>query len=76
MALCPMTKEAWRATFRLEDMARIYAMVGEYDQAVQQLDVLLSIPAEISTAVLLVDPLWAPLKSHRGFQDLIRKYGR
>jgi TolB-like protein/DNA-binding winged helix-turn-helix (wHTH) protein/Tfp pilus assembly protein PilF len=76
LELCPMSKEAWRATFRLEDMARIYAMVGEHKKAIEQLKALLSIPAEISTAVLLIDPLWAPLKSDRGFQDLLLKYGR
>jgi TolB-like protein/Flp pilus assembly protein TadD len=76
MELCPMSKEAWRATFRIEEMARIYALVGEYDLAVRELDTILSVPAEVSTAVLLLDPLWAALKSHQGFQDLIKKYGR
>jgi tetratricopeptide (TPR) repeat protein len=74
MELCPSSKEAWRAAFRIEDMARIYAMVGETDQAVNELNKVLSIPAEISTAVLLTDPLWAPLKKDPGFQALIRKY--
>jgi len=76
MELCPMSKEAWRATFRMLDMARIYAMVGETDQAVNELDKVLSIPAEVSTAVLLADPLWAPLKNNPGFQGLIRKYSQ
>jgi tetratricopeptide (TPR) repeat protein len=76
MELCPSSKEAWRAAFRIEDMARIYAMVGETDQAVNELDKVLSIPAEVSTAVLLADPLWAPLKNNPGFQGLIRKYSQ
>jgi len=74
--LCPISKEAWRGGFRLEDMARIYAMVGETDLAIRQLDEVLSIPAEISTAVLLVDPLWAPFKNNPRFQELIRKYSQ
>jgi tetratricopeptide (TPR) repeat protein len=76
MELCPPSKEAWRATFRREDMARIYVMVGEYEEALRQLDALLSVPAEISTYTLQTDPTWAPLRTSRGFQDLVRKYTR
>jgi len=76
MDLCPMSKEAWRATFRYEDMARIYAMVGEYDEAIRKLDFLLSVPAEISIPGIVADPTWAPLKNRPDFQELIRKYSR
>jgi len=76
MELCPPKKEAWRATFRMTDMARIYVMVGEPGEAVKQLDYLLSVPAEISTYALQHDPTWAPLKASAGFQDLLRKYSR
>ena len=74
MELCPMTKEAWRATYRIEDMARIYTMVGEYKEAVKKLDFLLSVPAEVSIAGLLSDPTWAPLRNYPDFQELIHKY--
>ncbi len=29
--LLPMSKEAWRGAYRVEDLARIYATVGEYE---------------------------------------------
>ena len=32
--LLPMSKEAWAGAYRVEDLARIYAMVGEYDAAI------------------------------------------
>jgi serine/threonine protein kinase/Flp pilus assembly protein TadD len=76
MELCPPSKEAWRATFRMTDMARIYVMVGEPAEAIKLLDHLLSVPAEISTYALQNDPTWAPLKASAGFQDLFRKYSR
>ncbi len=76
MELCPPSKEAWRATFRALDMARIYVMVGEPGEAIKQLDYLLSVPAEISVDALRADPTWAPLKTSPGFQELVRKYGR
>src|SRR5206468_1782450 len=31
--LMPLSKEAWRGTYRLWDLANIYSMVGEYDSA-------------------------------------------
>ncbi len=76
MELCPPSKEAWRAAFRREDMARIYVMVGEFEQAITELDSLLSAPAEISIYALQTDPTWASLRTSRGFQELVRKYGR
>jgi len=76
MELCPPGKEAWRATFRAMDLARIYVMVGDSGEAIKQLGSLLSSPAEISAAALLTDPTWAPLKASPGFQELVRKYGR
>jgi tetratricopeptide (TPR) repeat protein len=76
MELCPPSEEAWRATFRMTDMARIYVMVGDPGEAIKLLDHLLSVPAEISTYALQNDPTWAPLKASAGFQDLLRKYSR
>jgi len=49
---------------------------GQYDEAIAQLDSVLSVPAEISTYSLLTDPTWAPLRTSKRFQDLIRKYSR
>jgi len=36
LEFCPPSKEAWRATFRVVDMARIYVMVGQYPGASQE----------------------------------------
>jgi TolB-like protein/DNA-binding winged helix-turn-helix (wHTH) protein len=74
MDLMPMSKEAWRATYRVEDMARIFMMVGEHEEAIKKLDFLLSVPAEVSIAGLLSDPTWAPLQTSAGFQALVGKY--
>jgi serine/threonine-protein kinase len=74
MDLMPASKEAWRATYRVEDMARIFMMVGEHEEAIKKLGFLLSVPAEVSIAGLLNDPTWAPLQASAGFQTLVRKY--
>ena len=69
--LLPVTKDAWRGTCRVKDLARIYVMVGEYDKAVDELEFLLSIPSELSIPLLRLDPAWAPLRDHPRFKGLL-----
>jgi len=72
--LMPVTKEAWKGVLRVEDLARVYAMVGEQDAAIDRIDYLLSIPGELSVNLLRVDPTWDPLRDHPRFQALLAKY--
>jgi len=72
--LLPISKEAWRGTYRVQEMARTYVMVGEYDLALEQLEILLNHPGIISTKLLQLDPVWKPLQDHPGFIELINKY--
>ena len=75
VALLPISKEAWRGSYRLLDLAQIYAMVGEPDLAIDLLEELLSIPTDaISVALLKIDPTWAPLREHPHFQKLLKTY--
>ncbi len=59
--LMPISKEAYRGVFRVEDLARIYVMVGEYNLALDQIKLLLSLPGPLSAKLLLLDPTWKPL---------------
>ena len=68
--LLPVTKEAIRGLNRIEDLAWIYTMVGEYDLAIEQLEYLLSIPGEISIPLLRLDPAWDRLRDHPRFKKL------
>lgn len=52
-------------------MAEIYAIFGEYDAAIDQIELLLSIPSVMSVQWLQVDPIWDPLRDHPRFQKLI-----
>jgi serine/threonine-protein kinase len=72
--LMPVSKEAWKGVWRIEDLARIHAMVGEADAAIDQLDFLLSVPGELSVNLLRVDPSWNPLRNHPRFQALLERY--
>jgi TolB-like protein/AraC-like DNA-binding protein/Tfp pilus assembly protein PilF len=72
--MMPVEKEAYRGVFRVEDLARIYVMTGEYREAIKQLDYLLSVPGTLSVKLLLLDPTWEPLWHLPEFKTLAGKY--
>jgi len=53
-----------RDSFWVEDLARIYVMVGEYDEAINQLEYLFFILEELSIPLLKIDPAWDSLRDH------------
>jgi serine/threonine-protein kinase len=67
----PVTKDAIIGSLREEDLARIYVMVGKYDEAIEKLEYLLSIPTRISKQCLKLDPVWDPLREHPDFPKLV-----
>ncbi|MCK5712024.1 MAG: tetratricopeptide repeat protein, partial [Hyphomicrobiaceae bacterium] len=69
--LLPVAKEAWRGASRVEDLARIYVMVGKFDAAIDQLKFLLSVPGDMSIPLLRLDPVWDPLLDHPRFEELV-----
>jgi serine/threonine-protein kinase len=75
LRLMPVEKDYYKAIFRLEDMARIYTMVGEYQLALDQLDQLLSMPSLMSVHLLRKDPIWEPLRDLPDFQNLMENHG-
>lgn len=56
----------------LDDLARIYVMVGKYDEAIDILQRLLSMPSELTVPWLRLDPAWDPLRYHSRFQKLLK----
>lgn len=69
--LLPVSRESHRGYYREWDLARIYAMVGESDAALDHLEYLLSIPGHLTPAWLRIDPTWDPLRGHPRFQRLL-----
>ena len=69
--LLPVTKDAGGGARRVEDLARIYVMVGKHELAIEQLEYLLSIPSRFSRQLLRLDPTWKPLQKYPRFQKLV-----
>jgi len=54
--------------------ARVFAMLGEVDPAIDLLESLFSMPSDTSLGALATDPIWDPLRDHPRFQELLEKY--
>jgi len=69
--LLPVAKDAWRGCYRVEDLARIYAMVGRPDAAIEKIEYLLKRSGELSVPLLRIDPTWDPLRDHPRLKKLL-----
>jgi tetratricopeptide (TPR) repeat protein len=59
----------------LEILTRVYAWVGEPDQALDRIEFLLSNTSGLTVAILRKHPGWDPLREHPRFQQILEKYG-
>ncbi|MHC4767133.1 MAG: protein kinase domain-containing protein [Planctomycetota bacterium] len=70
--ILPLSADAVSGAVAAEALARVYVLVGDYDAAVEQLDVLLSVPSEVHVEELRRHPIWNPLRGHPRFRELVR----
>ena len=73
--LMPMQADAIQGPLRVEDMAAIYVQVGQYENALDQLHVLLTHPGFLSHKLLEIDPTWDALRSHPRFNQIMQQNG-
>ncbi|NIM59608.1 MAG: protein kinase [Candidatus Aminicenantes bacterium] len=76
VSLAPVSKDAVGASGFVYDLALIYTMVGQVEDAISQLEYLLSIPAGdiISVPTLQMDSDWDPLRENPRFKRLVEEY--
>jgi TolB-like protein/Flp pilus assembly protein TadD len=72
VSLLPVEKEAWRGSFRLADLANVYAMVGDQDKAIDLLQRLITIPSELSATFIRLDPRWKSLRGNKRFEAMTK----
>jgi eukaryotic-like serine/threonine-protein kinase len=71
VALQPISADAEQGAFWQLGLARIYVLVGETEQAIDKLQQLLTIPGQVSAALLRIDPTWSRLRGNPRFERLI-----
>ncbi len=52
----------------------IYILTGDYEDAIKQIDYLISNPTGLSVNILKLDPLYDPLRNLKGYKEIITKY--
>jgi serine/threonine-protein kinase len=70
----PIDKNAYYGPNHHLWLSYIYSIVGEYDKAFDEIELLLSIPYYFTTWDLKLNPYWDPMRDHPRFQELITKY--
>jgi TolB-like protein/Flp pilus assembly protein TadD len=75
VVLYPESIDAVEGPYYVLNLANIYTIVGEYDEAINKLEYLLSIPSGhfISVPLLKVDPTWDSLRKQPRFQRLLEE---
>jgi TolB-like protein/Flp pilus assembly protein TadD len=68
--LQPVSKDAVFGPGLVLDLALIYAKTGEPDAALDQIEYLLSIPAQFSVHLLRLDPRWRVLNDHPRYRAI------
>jgi len=73
MAMQPTSEDALDGPLREEQMARIYSLLGNADEAIPILKKWIQVPSltSITPALLRIDPIWDPIRNDLRFQELV-----
>ncbi len=74
IGMMPIDKDMYIGPRLIYDLALIYARLGERGEALDQIDLLLSIPAKFSVTSLEMDPRWDGLRDHPRYREIVEKY--
>jgi DNA-binding SARP family transcriptional activator len=69
--LRPISMDAFWGPRCLEQLARTNVVLGQYDDAITQLEQLVTVPSQYSRWLLRVHPMFDPLRRHARFKRLI-----
>jgi serine/threonine-protein kinase len=69
--LSPISRDANNGPYVQHQLARIYLLVGEPEQALDQLEPLLRVPYYLSPGYLRIDPTFDPLRKNPRFRKLV-----
>jgi serine/threonine-protein kinase len=76
--LAPVSDDSPLATAAMGGAVEIYAQLGEVDEALELIELLLAMPAgrEVSVPLLRLDPIFDPLRSDPRFEALLNRFAR
>jgi hypothetical protein len=71
--MSPTSGNAFTGPYLQHQLARIYILLGQPDQALDQLEPLMTIPYYLSPGWLRIDPAFDPLRKNLRFQKLLEE---
>ena len=71
--LMPISRDGYFGPYVQLQLARIYLLVGEPEQALDQLEPLLRVPFYLSPGWLRIDPTFDPLRKNPRFEQLVKE---
>lgn len=71
--LLPISRDAVDGPITLDTVAALYVLAGDRDAAFRVLNTLASVPSELSTAILRLNPLYDSLRDDPRYPALLRK---
>lgn len=74
LELYPISKDVLGGAPYVFRLAEIYCIIGNQDDAIDQLEILLSIPSQVSAAYLKTDSMFDSVRENPRFQAMIQKY--
>ncbi len=74
MELRPESADAFEGPNFSGTLAEVYAVNGQNPEAIQVLDHLLTVPSELTVAILRLDPIWDSLRTDPAFQQMLAKH--
>ncbi len=69
--LMPISEDAMMGPTYVEDLAEVYAIIGNKEESIKQLEYLQSIPYGVSIAYFRLDPVWDSLRDYPRFKKLV-----
>ena len=71
VSLMPVKSDALKGVIKEQDLMEIYVFTGNYDQALNKIEYLLSNPSWLSVGKLMIDPIFDNLRSLPRFRKII-----
>jgi serine/threonine protein kinase/tetratricopeptide (TPR) repeat protein len=69
--LIPISKDAFVGPSLVGNLAEIYSRCGKYELAIDQIQIWLSVPSDISVNLLRFDSIWDPIRNNPRFRRLV-----
>jgi eukaryotic-like serine/threonine-protein kinase len=78
MQLAPFSAENMFATAVMGGAVEVFIRAGRHDDAIQLIELLLSMPAgrEISVPLLRIEPMFDPLRNDPRFEQIVQRFSR